>query len=194
MNTTVSKSTTTGDNAINDLIAKVIDKFDTNNDKQLNASEFGSFLQGLLGGTSGIKSMSLEGDASADATPEVAKEFNPTPCNFGLLHGFAADNYYNKDMNSMKYKFARIAADYDPRQAGAAERLVADPRFAKEFPNAKLVGKDCIDFAGQLSDGARGVPVGLVDVGEAFTDQCCGVAWQWLDSGNLTAAAKTSNT
>ena len=47
MNTTVSKSTATGTSAISDLIGKVIDKFDTNNDKQLNANEFGSFLRGL---------------------------------------------------------------------------------------------------------------------------------------------------
>jgi hypothetical protein len=191
MITTASKSTT-ADNPINELIAKVIDRFDTNKDKQLSASEFGSFLQGLLGGSGASV------NASVNATPNTstaaaagdynsAAAFNPTPCNPGLMHGFAADNYYNSGCTSMKYKFARIAADYDPRQPGALGRLVSDPRFAAAFPNAKVVGKDAIDFGGQWSDGVKGVPVTVVDVGEAFLDNGSGPAWQWLDIANMGA-------
>src|SRR5690349_4644039 len=171
MITTASKSTT-ADNSINELIAKVIDRFDTNKDKQLNATEFGSFLSGLLSGSSSIAGAGAATSTAQVITPgaatridESAFGFNPTPCNPGLMHGFAADNYYNSGCTSMKYKFARIAADYDPRQPGALGRLVEDPRFAAAFPNAKIVGKDAIDFGGQLSDGARGVPVTVVDVG-----------------------------
>lgn len=181
MKATLSDSTT-GNNAINDLIAKVIDKFDTNKDKQLSASEFGSFLQGLLQGT-GNTATDLTAATTGAASP--ADAFDPTPADWGRMHGFAADNYYNPGMQSMKYCFARIAADYDPRQPGALERLTADARFTAAFPNAKVVGKDCIDFGGQLSDGSHGAPVGLVDVGEAFVDNGSGPAWQWLDQDSF---------
>jgi hypothetical protein len=160
-----------------------MDKYDTNKDQQLDAEEFGSFLTGFLEGTAGV---TADGSAKAgDAKKAGADEFTPTTANWGLMHGFSAQNYYDPGMKSMKYLFARIAADYDPRQPGALERVVADPRFAAAFPNARLVGKDSIDFGGQLSDGpGRGVPVGLVDVGEAFVDNMSGPAWQWLDQSN----------
>lgn len=197
MTTTVNNSTTSTNNPINELIAKVMDKFDTNKDKQLSATEFSSFLGGLIsGGAAGMVDANGDGgsgttnNASTNTPSGGSAPFAPTTANWSLMHGFAAANYYNADMNSMKYKFARIAADYDPQQPGAAERLVADPRFTAAFPNAKLVGKDSIDFGGQMSDGpGKGVPVGIVDIGEAFTDNCCGVAWQWLDEGTPTAQA-----
>lgn len=198
MNIIGNSSKTTGDSAINELISKVIDKFDTNKDQQLDATEFGSFLRGLLDGGSAasVAAVTAGGDSSAaasttaaSATPLPAKTFSPTTACWDLLRGFDARNYYDEDMNTMKYQFARIAADYDPRQPGALERLVADPRFAAAFPNAKIVGKDSIDFGGQLSEGGgRGVPVGVVDVGEAFIDTCCGKAWQWLDHANAAKA------
>ena len=186
MDTTVGKTNSTGSNPIDELIGRVMDKFDTNKDKQLDADEFGSFLRGFLDGATGATDAGA--DAKADAkvgTKVVAEEFAPTTANWSLMHGFSAQNYYDRSMNSMKYLFARIAADYDPTQPGALERVVADPRFAAAFPNAKLVGKDAIDFGGQLSDGpGRGVPVGLVDVGEAFVENKSGLAWQWLDQSN----------
>lgn len=114
----------------------------------------------------------------------------PTTANWNQLHGFDATNYYDPNMGSMKYNFARIAADYDPTKPGALQAVFNDPRFRQAFPNAKLVGKDSIDFGGQLSDGnGKGVPVGVVDVGEAFIDNQSGKAWQWLDNGNIANAA-----
>ena len=78
------------------------------------------------------------------------------------MHGFSAQNYYDANMNTMKYQFARIAADYDPRQPGALERWSPTRALRRCFPTARLVGKDSIDFGGQLSEGGgRGVPVGV---------------------------------
>lgn len=139
----------------------------------------------------------VQGGGGGNAIPggvSSAGSFNPTTANWNNLHGFAAANYYNPDMNSMKYMFARIAADYDPSKPGALQAMYNDPRFKTAFPNAKLVGKDSIDFGGQLSDGSKGLPVGVVDVGEAFLDNQSGKAWQWLDQANsgggMTGTAK----
>jgi hypothetical protein len=187
MHTTVGKTNATGSNPINELIGRVMDKFDTNKDKQLDANEFGAFLRGCLDSAAVADSDADvdAGDKLDDAVKASVEEFNPATASWDLLHGFSAQNYYDKNMNTMKYQFARIAADYDPRQPGALERLVKDPRFTAVFPNARLVGKDSIDFGGQLSEGGgRGVPVGLVDVGEAFVDTMSGPAWQWLDQSN----------
>jgi hypothetical protein len=184
MNTT---ATSNNANPINDLIAKVMDKFDTNKDKQLSSTEFGSFLNGLLQGTATAADVTEAAGDSTGTDPVSLPEgaFDPTPCNTGLMHGFAMDNYYASECKTMKYTFARIAADYDPRQPGALDRLVEDPRFKAAFPNAKKADFDKIDFGGQLSEGdGTGVPVGIVDVGESFLKTACGPAWQWFDLAN----------
>lgn len=186
MNTPMTPSSTAS-NPISELIAKVMNKYDTNKDQKLNADEFGSFLSGLLEGTGSV-AMKEGGDAEPielPATAVVPKPFAPTNANWSLMHGFNPTNYYDSGMKSMKYEFARIAADYDPMQPGALDRVAEDPRFKAAFPNAKVVGHDAIDFGGQLSDGAaRGVPVFKVDVGELFEQNRSGKAWQWLDVVN----------
>jgi hypothetical protein len=48
MNTTINNKSTTS-NPMSELFAKVMDKFDTDKDKKLNATEFGAFLSGLIG-------------------------------------------------------------------------------------------------------------------------------------------------
>jgi hypothetical protein len=190
MITTATTKSSTANNPINELIAKVIDKYDTNKDKKLSADEFGSFLSGLLGNsvngaTSFNTATALEDDAKSTDTATRPVPFAPTAPNFSVMHGFSATNYFDEDMVSMKYTFARIAADYDPKQPGALDRVVADPRFKAAFPNAKVVGHDGIDFGGQLSDGpGRGVPVFRVDVGETFLQDRSGNAWQWMDLVN----------
>jgi hypothetical protein len=187
MNTIATNKSSTANNPISELISKVMDKYDTNKDQKLNADEFGSFLSGLLQGTNSIKTAKDDGESEAIelATAAAQKPFAPTSANWTLMHGFSPTNYYDEGMKSMKYEFARIAADYDPKQPGALDRVVADPRFKAAFPNAKVVGHDGIDFGGQLSDGAgRGVPVFRVDVGETFEQNRSGNAWQWLDLVN----------
>ncbi len=188
MNTIGTNNSSSVNNPISDLISKVMDKYDTNKDKKLNSDEFGSFLNGLLGGSG---SNSFTATATADevdqtiAADRPLPPFKPTTANWALMHGFNPTNYYDSDMNTMKYQFARIAADYDPKQPGALEKVFNDPRFKTAFPNAQLVGHDSIDFGGQLSEGdGTGVAVHRVDVGETFQQNRSGNAWQWLDLVN----------
>jgi hypothetical protein len=198
MNTISTNNSSSANNPIAQLIGKVIDKYDTNNDKKLNADEFGSFLNGLLGGSGLSGAVASDDDVTGtgnidttgtpnttEATPRETPKFAPTAANFTLMHGFAATNYYDAGVETMKYTFARIAADYDPKQPGALDKVFNDPRFKAAFPNAQLVGHDSIDFGGQLSEGdGTGVPVFKVDVGETFATNRSGNAWQWLDTVN----------
>ncbi|HWI18348.1 MAG TPA: hypothetical protein VNT81_11410 [Vicinamibacterales bacterium] len=184
MNTTATNSSNSN-SAINELIAKVMDKYDTNNDKKLNADEFGSFLSGLLEGSGAVKAASIGTEDETEVAATRPAPFAPSTTHWNMMHGFDFGKFTNPGMTSMKYEFARIAADYDPKQPGALERVFNDPRFQAAFPNAQLVGHDGIDFGGQLSDGAgRGVPVFRVDVGETFETNRSGNAWQWLDLVN----------
>lgn len=199
MNTISTNNPSTGNNPISALIGKVMDKYDVNNDKKLNADEFGSFLSGLLGNSEAIGFADPDGNDSVDptvpaesptpttpiGTNAVPKPFAPPAANFNLMHGFAATNYFDAGVTTMKYTFARIAADYDPKQPGALDKVFNDPRFKAAFPNAKLDGHDSIDFGGQLSEGdGTGTPVFKVDVGETFAQNRSGNAWQWLDMVN----------
>lgn len=186
MSTIATNNSSSANNAITDLISKVMDKYDTNNDKKLNADEFGSFLSGLLGGARNTSFAATADDVEQTASIDRPQApFNPPAANWTLMHGFSPTNYYDSSMNTMKYQFARIAADYDPKQPGALEKVFNDPRFKAAFPNAQLVGHDGIDFGGQLSEGnGSGVPVYRVDVGETFLENRSGTAWQWLDLVN----------
>lgn len=129
-----------------------------------------------------------------------AGAFAPTTADWTRLHGFNSENYYNPDQGSVKYQFARIAADY-PNTPEGLQRLVQDPRFRAAFPNARQVAPDKIDFGGALSDGSRGTPVGVIDVGEGFdTRNNTGTGWWWgwdqggapLPTGTTTGAGAGS--
>jgi hypothetical protein len=122
--------------------------------------------------------------------------FNPTTGDWRKLQGFNSENYYNPDMNSVKYTFARLANEYDPTPEGL-KRLVNDPRFKAAFPNAKLVDVDKIDFGGAPADGKTGAPVGVIDVGGGFDAKTnTGRNWWWgYEPGPIGggAAAPTSS-
>ena len=125
----------------------------------------------------------------------------PGKANMGQLLGFNQNNYDaatsdTPTMNSVKYGFAQIANRYPPTPSGL-RRLLEDPEFKNRFPNAKLVGHDSIDFGGALSDGATGVAVGIVDVGQMFDKNAdTGKGWWWghEGSGSPTGTPPTTPT
>ena len=121
----------------------------------------------------------------------------PGVANMGNLLGFDQTNYtnatsVNPTMNSVKYGFAQIANRYPPTPTGL-KQLLEDPEFKNRFPKAKLVGHDSIDFGGVLSDGATGVPVGVVDVGQLFDKNAnTGKGWWWGPAGSGDTATTTT--
>ena len=65
-------------------------------------------------------------------------------------------------MQSVKYAAGSFLSGATRPSEVAA--IVNSPEFQARFPGATFNGKDMIDFAGAMSDGTSGVPVGLVDV------------------------------
>lgn len=123
----------------------------------------------------------------------------PGAANMGRLLGFDQTNYTNATsanptMNSVKYGFAQIANRYPPTPTGL-QQMLQDPEFKNRFPKAKLVGHDSIDFGDTLSDGATGVPVGIVDVGQAFDKGAnTGTGWWWGPVGTGNTSSPTAPT
>ena len=110
--------------------------------------------------------------------------------NAGQMSGFQVGSDYGGDQkarNSMKNTFGRLASNYAATPEGLRQ-LVASEEFRRYFPNARLLpggAGDKIDFGGTLSDFDSGVPVGVVDVGQAFDpSNNSGAAWAWMDEAN----------
>lgn len=165
MNTTVNK--TTGSNPMSELFAKVMDKFDTDKDKKLNAAEFGAFLSGLIGdnkstlaGQTASTGTSLKGD------PGSEKMDGNGPFRF-YLAGFDHNNLDNAAMQTVKYRAARIFVDFKPMPENIP--AVVD-RLQQIGINAKQVSSDKVDFG----DGWG--PIDIIQ--GAYPGG--GVAWQWL--------------
>lgn len=98
----------------------------------------------------------------------------------GGLEGFNTGGWGTEERGSNTHKntFGKIASRYDPKQAGAAKAMMADPDFQAYFPDAKLVehpNGDLIDFGdGRPVDVLRGAQAGGA-----------GEAWQWgVDDGS----------
>lgn len=99
--------------------------------------------------------------------------------NFGNMRGFDIYNFYDPNMQTLKYQVGRILADYPPTPQGLAQAM-KDPRMKAAAPNAKQVDFDGIDFG----DGKK------VDVGQAFDpNKNTGAGWQWLTSAGAPAAS-----
>ena len=167
--------TSTGSTALTDLIAKVMDKFDTDKDKKLSQAEFSQFLTGLL-----------EGQAAAPAAVTPAATTNPIPraaepiVHVGAfrsrLGGFdfrKMDDPTMQGAMTSKYKAARIFQDYDPKPESLPSVI---EKLREQGVNATQISFDKIDFG----DG-----YGAIDVIQGAYPGG-GVAWQWIPQGEVT--------
>ena len=163
MNLTNTSNTAAGD-AISQLISRVMDKYDGNKDGQLTKAEFGSFLTGLIGGTSGAAGALASVDPSSTGSTGAYRS---------TLAGFShakIDDPTIRDAMTSKYVAARIFQDYPPMPESLP--AVVD-RLKAQGINAKQTDFDKIDFG----DG-----YGPIDVIQGAYPGG-GVAWQWLPVG-----------
>jgi len=164
MNTSLN---TSGNTAISDLIAKVMDKFDTDKDQKLSANEFSSFLSGLIGGT-GTAGLPEPGAATGKGV-SAAQQANLKEYR-GMLAGFdhvKIDNPDIRDAMTSKYQASRIFQNFKPMPENLPA-VVAELRA--QGINASQTDHDKIDFG----DG-----YGPIDVIQGSRPGG-GVAWQWL--------------
>jgi len=149
---------TTGNDAISQMISRVVDKFDTDKDGKLSADEFGSFLGGLL------QHGNLGSATAMQDTPKATGQYRM------MLAGFdhnKLDNPSIQGAGTIKYQAARIFQNYSP-QPESLPAVIAD--LKAQGINATQIGIDKIDF----NDG-----YGPIDVIQGAYPGG-GVAWQWL--------------
>lgn len=166
-----TSASTSGNTAISDLIAKVMDKFDTDKDKKLSASEFGSFLAGMIGGVgaTGMSDSPPAVGAGTGAGVSAAQRANLKEYR-GMLAGFdhvKIDNPDIRDAMTSKYQASRIFQNFKP-MPDSLPAVVEELRA--QGINAMQTDMDKIDFG----DG-----YGPIDVIQGARPGG-GVAWQWL--------------
>ncbi|OFW47144.1 MAG: hypothetical protein A3J29_02060 [Acidobacteria bacterium RIFCSPLOWO2_12_FULL_67_14b] len=162
-----TKSVTSSSNNISDLIAKVMDRFDTDKDGFLSSGEFSDFLTGLLGGGPAATSSAMGGQAGM-TTPTIGRgAFRSTLAGFDSAK---IDDSTIQGANTSKYRAARIFQDFKPMPESLSAVI---ERLQAEGVNARQVSFDKIDFG----DG-----YGPIDVIQGAYPGG-GVAWQWLPQG-----------
>jgi hypothetical protein len=160
-----------GGDGLTQLIARVMERYDGDKDGKLTSQEFGSFLNGLIGGA-GIGA----GVAARTAAVPRAGE-DPGGVGTGAYRGRLAgfdhrkiDDPSIRDAMTSKYVAARIFQDYPPMPESLP--AVVD-RLRAQGINATQTDFDKIDFG----DG-----FGPIDVIQGAYPGG-GVAWQWLPVG-----------
>jgi hypothetical protein len=134
------------------LASAIFKRIDTNGDGKLNGAEFQSFLQNLLGatGTSGLGSQaSAATPATAGAATADAKTYQP-------MMGFDYVKLNTLSHTTPKYVFARATQDvtvgFDRLSRSAGLQQIVDNVKLNGYPNAKVTGKDSIDFGDGSGD------------------------------------------
>ncbi len=156
-------TTAAGADSISQLISKVMDKYDGDKDGKLTSQEFGSFLSGLIGGTSSTGLRTAAAVTGSSVT-------QATGAHRGRLAGFDFAKIDDPSMHgagTSKYIAARVFQDFPPMPEsipGVIDRLKA------QGINAVQADHDKIDF----NDG-----YGPIDVIQGAYPGG-GVAWQWL--------------
>lgn len=170
-----TKTNQSGADAIGDVIARVMDRFDTNADGQLSNTEFTQFLSGLL---SGADLTNTPAAGAAATTPLGSGAYR------SMLAGFDATKIDHPAMpgaGTSKYRAARVFQDYPPSRDSLPSVIA---RLQAQGIDARQTDHDKIDFG----DGC-----GPVDV-IAGSRPGGGDAWQWhpVGGGSLAASAASS--
>lgn len=149
----MSTSSTAVDN-MSVLASAIFKRIDANGDGKLNGTEFQSFLQNLLG-KMGNPTPGLGSEAAA-VSPRAA---DAEPRVYQPMMGFDYVKLNTPSHTTPKYVFARatqvvnLAWDRASRSSGLQQ--IVDNVKLNGYPNAKVTGKDSIDFG----DGAGDIDV-----------------------------------
>ena len=118
-----STATTGTTNAVQDLASALMSRYDSNKDSKLSADEFNSFLSNLLG-TAGVSNSVVSANASGvAATPAATTPLTSLGASGSFRHqleGFDMNKMDNPSVQSVKYKFGRVAERYDVNAASSS--------------------------------------------------------------------------
>jgi hypothetical protein len=137
----------TSSNAVDNisvLASAIFKRVDANGDGKLDGSEFQSFLQNLVGqlgqGTQGLGS---EAGALSPRSLTAPRTYQPMP-------GFDYVKLNTPSHATPKYVFARATQDvnlaWDRASRSTGLQQIVDNVKQNGYPNAKVTGKDTIDF------------------------------------------------
>ena len=135
-------------NPIANLASQLFARVDGNKDGRLSASEFQSFIEGLLGQVGGGQTAGL-GSAATAAKKSVATA-NDTPRTYQGMLGFDYVKLNTPTHTTPKYVFARATQDvplgWDRLSRSAGLQQIVDQVKQNGYPNATVVSDDTIDF------------------------------------------------
>jgi hypothetical protein len=126
--------------SISALASAIFKRVDANSDGKLDGSEFQSFLQNLIGdlgnGTQGLGS-------EASAVTAEPRSYQP-------MMGFDYAKLNDPTHTTPKYVFARATQDvnlaWDRASRSDGLQQIVDTVKQNGYPDAKVTGKDSIDF------------------------------------------------
>jgi hypothetical protein len=131
--------------SISVLASAIFKRVDANGDGKLDGTEFQSFLQNLIGdvgnGTPGLGS-----EASALAPRSLSAQ----PRTYQPMMGFDYTKLNDPSHTTPKYVFARATQDvnlaWDRASRSGGLQQIVDAVKQNGYPDAKVTGKDSIDF------------------------------------------------
>jgi hypothetical protein len=131
--------------SISALASAIFKRVDANGDGKLDGTEFQSFLQNLIGDM-GNKTQGLGSQASALAARTLSAE----PRTYQPMIGFDYTKLNDLNHTTPKYVFARATQNVNLawNRASRSDGLqqIVDVVKQNGYPNAKVTGKDSIDF------------------------------------------------
>lgn len=126
------------------LAGTIFKRADANGDGKLDGTEFQSFLQNLIGELGSTQGLGSEASAVAPSTSSAV------PRTYQPMLGFDYAKLNDLSHTTPKYVFARatqdvnLAGDRASRSSGLQQ--IVDVVNQNGYPNAKVTGKDTIDF------------------------------------------------
>ena len=131
------------------LAGAIFKRIDGNGDGKLNANEFQSFLETLLGKMGNTKGLGSEAAAVKRVASEEPESYQP-------MLGFDYVKLNTMTHTTPKYVFARATQNvnlgWDRASRSAGLQQIVDEVKQNGYPDAKVTGDDSIDFGDGYGD------------------------------------------
>lgn len=161
-------------NALQDLARALFNSVDSNADGQMGLDEFTVFLNRLVTTTTSASQSTVTGSAFSPVTT-TALTFSAGPRS--SMEGFDFGKIANTGHQTIKYRFARVAWNYD--LSAVKDKAGAESVLRSMVPDLEKAGLTVADVSGdkvKLKDGTEEFWVDVVRGANSGSP-----AFQWLD-------------